>query len=250
MATGGGQTILNITSRWSGSARWARNAVHTTTDVEESTVRVTRMIRGSNASSTVNEFSDRTLRGAIARAEEETKWSAEEADQSPPFPEPPQAIHPYLKPVIWFEPTYNLAPDARIAAIVPLIEAARAAGFTIAGNLEVGGEGTSYVRNAPNPVLRYYPHTTVQVSMTVRDARNGGSGWAGLDHNDWSRIDVAALGRIAMHKCDASRHPVAVEPGRYTAILEPQAVGDLVMSIIGSLDRQMAESGMGPFEDT
>jgi predicted Zn-dependent protease len=40
---------------------------------------------------------------------------------------------------------------------------------------------------------------------------------------------------------------VAVEPGRYTAILEPQAVCDLCWHIVDYLDRKYAEAGHGPF---
>lgn len=35
----------------------------------------------------------------------------------------------------------------------------------------------------------------------------------------------------AIEKARLSRNPVAIEPGRYTVILEPQAVGDLVQLI-------------------
>jgi len=43
----------------------------------------------------------------------------------------------------------------------------------------------------------------------------------------------------------ASRNPVRLEPGRYTTILEPQAVGDLVASLFSPqvMDRQWSEKG-------
>src|SRR5207253_375793 len=51
-------------------------------------------------------------------------------------------------------------------------------------------------------------------------------------------------------KCQRSRNPVAVEPGRYTAILEPQAVCDLVAPLVDLvLGRSFAEGGYGPFAD-
>jgi predicted Zn-dependent protease len=43
---------------------------------------------------------------------------------------------------------------------------------------------------------------------------------------------------------------VAIEPGRYTAVLEPQAVCDLVAPILDrAMERTVAEMGMGPFAD-
>src|SRR5207344_1053687 len=44
-----------------------------------------------------------------------------------------------------------------------------------------------------------------------------------------------------------SRSPVAIEPGRYTVILEPQAVGDLVQLITGYTDARSTDEGRSPF---
>jgi predicted Zn-dependent protease len=97
-------------------------------------------------------------------------------------------------------------------------------------------------------LFRYYPITQCQYSITVRDPASAGSGWAGVDFNDWQRIDANQRTAIAIDKCQRSRNPVAVEPGRYTAVLEPQAVCDLFSPILDrAMDRQMAEMGMGPF---
>jgi predicted Zn-dependent protease len=81
----------------------------------------------------------------------------------------------------------------------------------------------------------------------VRNPQGTGSGWAGVDWNDWSRIDTQRLSDIALDKCVRSANPVAVEPGRYTAILEPQAVCDLMHFVMHNIDRVLAESGTGPF---
>jgi predicted Zn-dependent protease len=65
-----------------------------------------------------------------------------------------------------------------------------------------------------------------------------------VDWNDWGRIDTEKLSAIALHKCLTSRNPVALEPGRYTTILEPQAVSDLVSTIFDTytvMDRYAAE---------
>jgi predicted Zn-dependent protease len=81
----------------------------------------------------------------------------------------------------------------------------------------------------------------------VRDPKGTGSGWAGVDWNDWTRIDAAKLSAVALDKCLKSRNPVAVEPGRYTTILEPQAVCDLFSLVMQYLSRMQAEKGIPPF---
>jgi predicted Zn-dependent protease len=81
----------------------------------------------------------------------------------------------------------------------------------------------------------------------VRTTDGTGSGWAGADHPDWKQIDFKAVSDRAITKARASRNPVAVEPGRYTVILEPQAVGDLVQLLAFALDARSADEGRSAF---
>jgi predicted Zn-dependent protease len=83
--------------------------------------------------------------------------------------------------------------------------------------------------------------------VTVRDMGGTASGWAGLSHHDWTKIDVDALNERAIQKCVDSANPVAVEPGRYTAILEPEAVGQLMWFAIADTWRPPPEGGRPPY---
>jgi predicted Zn-dependent protease len=90
--------------------------------------------------------------------------------------------------------------------------------------------------------------------MTVRDRRGNTSGWAGVNHYDFAKIDPSALAERALSKARQAVNPQAVEPGRYTAILEPQATADLFSALVrtgqferGSLGRAEAEMGMTAF---
>src|SRR4029079_7209536 len=55
------------------------------------------------------------------------------------------------------------------------------------------------------------------------------------------------IGRIAAQKAVASRNPQAIEPGLYTAVLEPQAVNDLVPLLSGALTARNADEGRSAF---
>ena len=57
----------------------------------------------------------------------------------------------------------------------------------------------------------------------------------------------AASAQRAIEKARLSRNPVAIEPGRYTVILEPQAVGDLVQLLAFALDARSADEGRSAF---
>src|SRR5439155_15957144 len=77
-------------------------------------------------------------------------------------------------------------------------------------------------------LFAYHRSTNADFSMTARTPDGTGSGWASGGARDWHAFDTAAAGRIAAQKAVASRNPEAIAPGRYTAVLEPQAVDDLI----------------------
>ena len=56
-------------------------------------------------------------------------------------------------------------------------------------------------------------------------------------------IDGAAIGQTAIEKCLRWKNPERLEPGKYTVVLEPTAVGDLVQLMAFSLQARAAEEG-------
>jgi predicted Zn-dependent protease len=144
-------------------------------------------------------------------------------------PETPPAAPVYPQTHIWSEATYAQSHDTRLEIANQLMASAEAAGTLSAGYLAVSAHGVTWSR--PGRPLLYAPLTAVECSMTVRDPSGRGSGWAGASSYDWGRIDAEHLAAVALEKCLRSRNPVAVEPGRYTTILEPQATFELVKQL-------------------
>jgi predicted Zn-dependent protease len=56
-------------------------------------------------------------------------------------------------------------------------------------------------------------------------------------------INASAIGARAIQKAELSRSAVALEPGNYTVILEPNAVGDLVANMLGFFGARQADEG-------
>ena len=73
-------------------------------------------------------------------------------------------------------------------------------------------------------LFAYYRSAEAGFVLTCRTPDGAGSGWAGITGiKDISMIDAKALTEIASNKALRSRKPKAIEPGRYTVILEPRA---------------------------
>jgi hypothetical protein len=234
-------------------------------------VGITRRLRGGSATIGINQLDDTTLIAAIRAVEHEAAF-AEKQIYFPEMTLPTPAL-PYPDTAIWSDATYNVTAAQRSAVARTLTDAAEAHGMLSAGYLEMRAfESVSFafgVDDAAPPYPagdarhrpakgdaavrddggdgRYMRHTQAQCSMTVRHPKGAGSGWAGRSSFDWSAIDGPTLAERALRKCMASLDPVAIEPGRYTVILEPQAVATLVSILVSNMLREIAEEGRGPF---
>ncbi|HEU4641157.1 MAG TPA: metallopeptidase TldD-related protein [Gemmatimonadaceae bacterium] len=242
LSTGGGEVSLWISSRWTGNLRWARNEIISAGDTTDHQIRITRSERGASAYMEINRLDDDSIRAALAEIERQMRF--ENVSQAPYSL---RSSEKYLKNNLWSDATFNLDAAARAKLQRQLVEPAIAEKLLAAGYLEVSATGYGAVNSAG--LFAYQPGTRAEYSLTVRNATGTGSGWAGVDNLDWRKIDPDKLSAIALDKCKRSADPVAIEPGRYDVILEPQAVAALMFQLVLSLQRRPAEQGIGPWAD-
>lgn len=240
MVRGPGTTWVGISSRWLGDVRWGRNRIMVAGDVRDIVVRVQRMHQGAQGMAETTQLDDDGLETAVrtATAEMHHQGTGQISDYPPPS-------FTYAAPKNWSDATIGFTSIARGELVQSLIKPAEAVGLWSAGYLSVGAFTEAFF--GAEGEAGYCARTSAQCSLTVRDQSGRASGWAGGCSHDWAAIDAPALARRAQEKCLASREPVAIEPGRYTVVLEPQAVGDLLDLVTNSLARDPAEAGFGPF---
>lgn len=242
LTTGGGQTHVSIQSRWTGTTKWLRNRVSITGSAETVELTIRRNIRDTEAEVTTSRVDDVGLLEAV-RAAEHIRTFMPEAPREivEPFVE-----EPMVKPVLWSDATFALSAESRSELAWKMMEPIEAAGLFGAGVLSLAAEGHAEINTDGR--FRYYPVTAVECSTTVRGADGRSSGWAGVTHYDLAKIDPPALAARALDKCQRWANAKAVEPGRYTAILEPQAVHDLFAPLIDrAMIRPEAEGPFHPF---
>ena len=251
LASGPGETYVNVMSWWNGELRWARNRTSLASDRRDIRIDISRDVGHGRGMVTTNQTDDVSLEAAV-RAAERTAVLAP-VPRRPPLVRPPLPKPDRPKTAIWSDATYGVTPEARGEAARALIDPAEEKGMLSAGYLEMRAGSRAVLSSerlgsTPAPWdVPYAAWTQAQCSMTVRDKEGSGSGWAGLSSYDWAKIDAPKLAARALEKCIASQHPVALEPGRYTVILEPQAVAELIAIIETSMYRLDPELGEGPW---
>ncbi len=240
---------VNITSGASGNTRFAAGDITTSGDVEDTVISITSTVGGRRASSTTNLMDDASLKRAVETAERLAKLSPVDPELVPELgPQQYQNVNASNADVS------NLDAGARANAVEQLISAARAPGgampinpatLFVAGFLEATGSARGIATS--KGLFAYHASTDVSLSCTARTPDGTGSGYAAAGGRAWTAVDPAGLGRRAAQKALASRNPVAIEPGRYTVILEPRAVADFIPLLMGSFNARSADEGRSAF---
>jgi predicted Zn-dependent protease len=236
---------VNITSEWSGNTRFADASITTSGGVTNTSVTVTVTIGRRRASSSTNVLDEESLKRTVELAATLARLSPADPELMPDLG--PQSYQPTNA---FVQRTALLDPEMRSGAVNRAIESASAAGrpagsiFT-AGFLEAHARAIAVANK--RGLFAYHRSTDADLSVTARTPDATGSGWATGGARDWGRVDPASIGRIAAQKAVASRNPQPLEPGLYTAVLEPSAVTDLVPLLGGAFNARTADEGRSPF---
>jgi predicted Zn-dependent protease len=141
----------------------------------------------------------------------------------------------------YVEDTANINPDTRADMVFKSLELARAQKLVAAGFLE-DQKGFSAMMNSKG-LFAYYKDSGINFSLTVRTEDGTGSGYVTRGYNDVKKLDTVAATKIAMQKAVGSKNAKALEPGKYTVILEPTAAAVLLESIYFDMDARSADEG-------
>jgi predicted Zn-dependent protease len=226
----------NLYGTISGNIRFARNTVTTSGAVADMTLVVQSSYGKKSGVATINEFDEASLQKVVRRSEELARLAPENPEYVP-FLGPQH----YLESKAYFESTAGLTADYRAQAAANSIEPSRAKDLIAAGFFQDNAEFQAKMNS--KGLFAYHKETGVNFSVTVRTQDGTGSGYVTRDYNDAAKLDTTAASRIAIDKAILSREPKAIEPGKYTVILEPAASIEVLQNMIFSFDARQADEG-------
>ena len=219
-----------------GNLRFARAAVSTSGGADQASLIIQSSYGKKTGTTTVNEFDDASLEKAVRRSEELARLAPENPEYVP-FLGPQK----YPQPAAYFESTSGITPDWRAKASAASIDLCKEHKLFGAGFLE---DDSSYAAVANTHGLTgYHRSTGLDFSVTVRTADGKGSGYGVADYNDAGKMDTASVTQVALEKAMRSAETRAIEPGKYTVILEPAASVDLISHMVSQMDARMADEG-------
>lgn len=226
----------NLFANAGGNIRYARNTVTTAGATRNRTLVVRSSFGKRSGTATINEFDDAALERVVRRAEELARLAPDDPEFMEPL-EPQQ----YITSGGWVEATATVAPEFRAQVAEASIAAAKARDCVAAGFFRDGAQWQAMMNT--KGLFAYYRNTNMNFTVTMRTNDGTGSGYALRDFNDVAKFDAAAASRIAVEKAAASREARAIEPGKYTVILEPEAAAGLIQFLMFNFDARSADEG-------
>ena len=217
-ASAADETEVFLQASDSALTRFANNTIHQNVSEEGASISVRTVVDGRTARATTNKTDAEALRRVAARAVESARWQPKDADLLPlPGAESYRSVERYC------EQTAELTPETRAEAVRRVVERAEANGLTAAGIFSNTRVAETLINS--RGLFASYRETRAEFSCTYL---NGGYGWAKGNFTRASQLSVEELAARACEKALANRNPKELAPGRYTVILEPAAVLDLV----------------------
>jgi PmbA protein len=210
--------------------RFANNTIHQNVAEENHIVSVRTAFGGRTARATTNKFDDDSLRRVVESSEALAKVQHPDPDLLP-MPDSrgtasmaddgaraTQLLSRY------FTETATITPQLRADTVKKIVEVAQKYKLTTAGIFS-SSESAEGIFNSRG-LSDWHAQTLAEVSITMLGADS--SGWQKANSPDVTNLDPLALAETAANKALDSAHPAEVPAGKYTVILEPAAVLDIV----------------------
>lgn len=232
---------VNISANTGGNTRYARNEVTTGGDADNATVTVTSRFGKRAANVGTNVLDEAGLARAVQTSEQLARLAPENPELMPLLPAQTHTDVPAFS-----DATLSLDAARRADAVRTVTGATGRAGLAAAGLVHRVAGATAVANSAG--LFGYHASTTVVHTLTARTADGKGSGWAGTAHNDWAKATPPAqLAERAVRKAHGTRDAAALEPGKYTVLLEPTAAGNLLSLLAFAMNARNADEGRSFF---
>ncbi|MBZ5508931.1 MAG: TldD/PmbA family protein [Acidobacteriia bacterium] len=207
--------------------RFANNTIHQNVAEVNEVASIRVAFDGKTARATTNRFDDEGLKRAVQSAESIARVQEPDQDLLPMATA--DASKGPDAPSRWFDQTSAITPSHRADEVGKIVAIAKKNKLVTAG-IYSSSQSVEAVVNS-NGLSAFHRQTSAEVSITMLADKS--SGWQKANSPDVRNVDPVRLAEIAAQKARDSAQPQEIPPGKYTVILEPAAVLDLVGFMFG-----------------
>lgn len=206
----------------SALTRFANNTIHQNVAEENYQLSIRTTFGSKTGRATTNKFDDEGIRRCVKASEDLARVQQPDADLLPlagpeAFGTGPQVGRAFFE-------TSSLGPAERAAGVAKIVAVAKRHSLTAAGIYSTSESVESVVNS--RGLAAFHTQTAAEISVTM--LAQDSSGWQKFNSPDARNLDPVALAETAAKKALDSAAPKELPPGKYTVILEPAAVLDMV----------------------
>jgi predicted Zn-dependent protease len=234
------ETQVVLTGGDRANVRFARNSVSTSGASSGYSLAVVAKIGQKTGTVTASEFSDASLQRAARNAEEIARLSPDNPETMPMLG--PQT---YAPTNAFFDDAASASPEWRAGAVKTALSLSKEKDVVSAGFVETSAQIQAVATSKGQ--FGYGRFTAADYNLTARTQDGAGSGWASKSFNELRLLEPTKLASAAIDKAARSHNPTAIEPGKYTVVLEPAALADLIVNLAFAADARQADEGRSFF---
>jgi PmbA protein len=213
------ETEVHVDEVIDALTRFANNSIHQHVAEHGLTVSLRVVVDGRTARVTTNRIEEDALRAALESA---ASLASSQPKDTGLLPLPGKQTY---RPVRRFiDATAALSAESRARAVKNTCTLAERNG-QIAAGIFSSGQSQSVLANSRG-LFAAYRQTQAEFSVTMQ--QGSATSWAKANAADFRACDPLVLAKTASEKAARAENPAELAPGKYTVILEPAAVLDLV----------------------
>ncbi len=230
------QCSATLSGSTGGNIRYALNHVSTSGYVSDADLAVEVAFGKRVGTATINTFDDSSLETAVRRAEELAKLAPENAEFVPAIEK-----QTYKPSDTFSEKTATVTPEYRAQVAADCIVPCKKDKLVAAGFFADSQRFSAIANSKGN--FGYQKSTNADFTCTVRTDDGKGSGWVARNLGDVAKFDAKSDIKTAIRKAKGSVDAKALEPGKYTVVMEPAATAGLISFMMNGFDARQSDEG-------
>src|SRR5215470_2007913 len=220
--------------------RWANSTITTNLVQYDQQISINLRVGAKPGTSSTREFDDESLKAAVDEAIDAATKARDNNNLAPLV----KGQQTYIPVNAALPPMVEFGPGDRAKWVKESIDICEKKGVLGAGYIPKTYQTTAFANS--EGLFAYYQYAETGFILTCRMPAGSGSGWSGLTGaKDLSQINVAELTEVAANKALKSQKPRAIEPGRYTTIIEPRPAARLLSTMMGAFNAGGGGGGFG-----
>lgn len=228
------ETEVYVGDHKSALTRFAENHIHQNVSQDSTYISVSVIFDGRMGEASTNKLDDESIKKVVSDATEIARFAPKDDDLLPRL-----GAQEYQEVDSYDSEIDNITPMDRANGVSYTIGLCEKHGLKCAGTVSnssgIGAMATS------KGLFACHKGTGINFSTTAMGET--GTGWVDRSSHRRSDINFEELANIAVEKAIRGQNPKEIPPGKYTVILEPHAVSELIGFMLGGFNALEVDEG-------